>query len=89
MIQIKHYAIDPRTRTDNVRVEYEYTVHDPVANEDIVRGGSASLTDGDGPLADQKWGNEELCAALARTLGVESALVAVADVAVEAVVEAR
>ena len=75
MVTITHYAIDPRT--DNVRVEYSYSVRDEIAGEDIGRGNVASLTDGAGPLADPKWGNEELCAALAASLNIDAALVSI------------
>lgn len=81
MITIRQYAIDPRTAVDNVRVEYDYTVHDPIANEDIVRGGFAYLTDGAGALSDAKWGNDELCAAVATRLGVAPESVAMASAA--------
>jgi hypothetical protein len=77
MVTISQYAIDSRAAANNVRVEYSYTVHDPIAAEDIVRGNAAYLTDGDGALADPKWGDDELCAALAAALGVDPALVTV------------
>lgn len=78
MIYIRYYAIDPKLALDNVRVEYTYTVFDAIANEDIGRGGYASLTDEAGALSDPKWGNDELCAALAELLGVDAATVAIA-----------
>lgn len=78
MLYIRHYAIDPKLATENVRVEYTYAVYDTIAKEDIGRGGYASLTDGSGALADAKWGNDELCAALAEKLGVDPASVTIA-----------
>lgn len=78
MIHIRHYAIDPKVATDNVRVEYSYTVFDAIANEDIGRGGIAHLTDGTGPLGDAKWGNDELCLALAALLNVSASDVGIA-----------
>lgn len=76
MITITQYAITPRT--SEVRVEYTYLVRDSIANQDIERGNAALLGDGAGKLADAKWGNEELAAALAERLGVDAALVTVA-----------
>lgn len=78
MILIRQYAIDPKLATDNVRVEYGYNVFDAIANEDIGRGGIAHLTDGTGALSDPKWGDAELCAALAAFLGVSASDVAIA-----------
>jgi hypothetical protein len=78
MLYIRHYAIDPKLATENVRVEYTYAVYDAIAKEDIGRGGITMLTDGAGGLADAKWGNDELCAALAEKLGVDVASVAIA-----------
>jgi hypothetical protein len=78
MIYIRQYAIDPKLATDNVRVEYSYNVFDAIANEDIERGNVASLTDEAGALSDPKWGDDELCAALAALLGVDAASVAIA-----------
>jgi hypothetical protein len=78
MIFIRQYAIDPKLATDNVRVEYSYNVFDAIANEDIGRGGIAHLTDGTGSLSDPKWGNDELCAALAALLNVSASDVSIA-----------
>jgi hypothetical protein len=77
MVTIKGYAIDPRITSDNVRVEYSYIVRDEIANEDIERGNVASLTDGTGALSDPKWGDDELCAALAALLNIDAALVTI------------
>lgn len=70
MVTITHYAVDPRASSQNVRVEYIYTVFDPIANEDIVRGGAARFTDGQDGLADPQWGDLELRATVAAHLGV-------------------
>lgn len=79
MLYIRHYAIDPKLATDNVRVEYTYAVYDAIAKEDIGRGGIATLTDGTGALADDKWGDDELCIALAAYLFIDNALVVMAS----------
>ena len=78
MIFIRHYAIDPKLATDNVRVEYNYNVFDAIANEPIGRGGIAHLTDGTGALSDPKWGDDELCAAIATFLNVSPSDVSIA-----------
>jgi hypothetical protein len=77
MIYIRQYAIDPKLATENVRVDYSYAVRDEIANEDIERGNVASLTDGAGALSDPKWGDDELCAALAALLNIDAALVTI------------
>lgn len=78
MVTIRHYAIDPKAATDNVRLEYAYTVFDAIANEPILRGGYASLTDGMGALAAPNWGDADLCGALAALLNVAASDVSIA-----------
>ena len=79
MVTIKHYAIDPRSATQNVRVEFVYAVRDDIAGEDIERGGQALLTDGVGHLASPTWGNDALVLALAHHLGIGADRVSVAE----------
>jgi hypothetical protein len=77
-VVIKDYKVNPRATVENVALEFEYEVVDPIKQVPLLQHHYASLTDGEGPLADPKWGNDELAAALAAQLGIEASWVSVA-----------
>lgn len=75
-ITITSYHVTPTE--DTVAVEYVYFIADPIVGDEIKRTGNEQLSETNAPLDKPDWTDDDLCAALATRLGVESSDVVMA-----------